>query len=106
VVDIHRHQSHAELLTYLQAKQVNGPIHRLDCYVQVQHDKFNIQLPLFAFIVSTPMLEHVTFSGLSGRASINAFLGAVIQNDSIHTVQLISIDCSTHVVQKLMERKR
>jgi len=62
VVGIHCHQSHAELMMYLQAKQVNGPIHQLDCYIQVQHEEFGIQHLLYAFIRSIEqMLEQVKF---------------------------------------------
>jgi len=103
LVDLNGHHSHhAKLLTYIK-KQVNAPICQLDCYICVSHKEFfDIQHPLIAFILSMPMLEQVKFLGLGGKATINVFLDAVIQNDSIDTIQLNSIKCLAHVVQKFV----
>jgi len=103
-VEIKRNQSHEELLTYIQAQQAAAPIRKLNCSIHVREEEFGIQHPLFSFIRSTTTLEHVKFSSYGGEnASIDAFLDAVHQNHSIHTVDLFQIDCSAGTIQKLME---
>ncbi len=53
----------------------------------VHEEQFGIQHPLFSFIQSTTTLKHEEISSYSGeKASINAFLDAIHQNHSIHTV--------------------
>jgi len=105
LVNIKGRQSREKLLTFIQAKQKGAPIRRLDCCIYIC-EEFDVQHPLFSIIQSTTTLEHVVFFSFSGRkASIDAFLDAVTQNDSIHTVELWNIDCSTYAVQKLMQRK-
>jgi len=104
-VRIEGDQSHDELLTFIQAKQEAAPIRQLDCTIYVREEEFDVQHPLFSFIQSTPTLEHVFFFSLDGNASIDAFLDAVSQHDSIHTVRLWNIDCSAYAVEKLMQRK-
>jgi len=106
LVRIDGNQSHEELLKYIQEKQEEAPIRRLHCSFYVRDEEFDHQHPLFSFIRSTPTLEHVEFGrGGSRRASIDAFLDAVCQNHSIHTVALFQIDFSAYAIQKLMERK-
>jgi len=74
LTSINGHYSHAELLTYIEEKkQVNAPIRQLDCYIHVPHEGFDIQHPLFGFILSMPMLEEVNFFGMGGKATIDAF---------------------------------
>jgi len=103
-VNIKRNQSHEELLTYIQEKQEAAQIRRLACSIYVREEEFGIQHPLFSFIRSTTTLEHVKFSSYGGEnASIDAFLDAIHQNHSIHTVDLFQIDCSAGTIQKLME---
>ncbi len=104
-VDVDGDQSRDELLTYIQANLEAAPIRQLHCDIYVCAEDFGIQHPLIAFIRSTKTLEHVEFKSFGGNASIDAFLDAVSQNHSIHTVRLYHIDCSAYAIQKLMERK-
>jgi len=102
-VDLPGHQSHAELLIYIQKKQANAPIRQLNCNIFIPHEEFNMQHPLYAYILCMTTLEQVGLRSFVGSASIDVFLDAVLLNDSIHTVQLFQIDCSANVIQKLME---
>jgi len=104
-VKLERNQSHGELLSYIQAKQKYGPIRQLNCCIYGRHEVFSVQHPLVSFCQSTPSLEHVAFICWDENVSIDAFLDAVSQNESIHTVILRRVDCSASVVQKLLERK-
>jgi len=107
LVKINGNQSHEELLTYIQAQQKEAPIRQLDCQIDVHEEEFGVQHPIFSFIRSTPTLECVEFSNYHAteRPSIGAFLDAISQNHSIHTVKLYKIVCSAYAIHKLMERK-
>jgi len=104
-VDIKGNQSHDELSTYIQAKQEAALIRHLACTIQVRNEELGHQHPLFSFIQNTPTLEDVDFYSMNGNASIDAFLDAIIQNHSIHSIRLHEIDCSAYAIQKLLERK-
>jgi len=101
-------ESHDELqiVTSIRAKQEEAPIQHLCCSILVHGKEFGIQHPLFSFLRSMPTLEHVEFSSFGvEKASLDAFLDAISQNHSIHTVELFEIDCSAYAIQKLMEQK-
>jgi len=107
-VEINGNQSHDELVRYIQAKQKeDAPIRQLFCRIHVREEEFGIiQDALLSLIESTSTLEEVNFSSRgSENVSVDAFLDAVSQNHSIHTVELFEIDCSADAIQKLMERK-
>jgi len=104
-VNINGNQSHDKLVSFIQAKQEVAPIRQHDCTISVRKE-FGVQHPLFSFIQSMPTLECVQFSSYSKeKASIDAFLDAIIQNHSIHSVDLFEIDCSAYAILQLMERK-
>jgi len=105
VLKLDGHQSDDELLSYIQAKQKDASIRQIDCSIHGPGEEISVQHPLFSVLQNTPTLEHVSFTSLSGNASIDAFLDAISQNESIHTVCLWNIDCSASAVEKLMERK-
>jgi len=106
-VEINGNQSHDELVRFIQAKQEVAPIRWLDCSIYVHEEEFGgVQHPLYSFIQSMPTLEHVKFSNYGDeKASIDAFLDAISQNHSIHTIDLFQFDCSAYAIQKLMEWK-
>jgi len=105
-VEINGNQSHDELVRYIQAQQEEAPIRVLGCHIHVREEEFGVQHPLFSFIRSTSTLEEVQFSSFgSENVSVDAFLDAISQNHSIHTVALFQIDFSAYAIQKLMERK-
>jgi len=43
-------------------------------------------------------MEHVSFSSFGGNACIDAFLDAISQNHSIHSIDLFKIDFSAYAV--------
>jgi len=104
LVHIKGNQSHDELMRRIQVKQDAAPIRKIGCYIYDHEEEFGIQHPFFSFIQNTPTLEEVEFNCYGkGKASVDAFLDAVSQNHSIHTVDLYQIDCSAYAIQKLME---
>jgi len=106
ILEINGTLSHDELVRYMQAWQKMALIWALICCISVCKAEFGTQHPLFSFIQSMPTLEFVEFSSYNGeKASIDAFLDAISQNHSIHTVDLSNIDCSAYAIQKLMEQK-
>jgi len=97
LVDINGNHSHDDLLTYIQAKQKEAPIRQLHCSIHVHEEEFGIEQSLFSFIQGTTM-EHVSFSSFGGNACIDAFLDAISQNHSIHSIDLFKIDFSAYAV--------
>jgi len=109
------HCCHERLMAYLDWTRDNGApsIQQLDCFFAVgypRYEAFDIQQLLIAVIKNMPTLEHVTFMNTcdfsTKDASINSFLDAVYQNESIHhTVMLDHIFCSALAAQKLFNWK-
>jgi len=91
-------------------QKCNLTIWQLECRIYCGHlhqnEECSIPHPFCHVLQSMSTLEHVTLiSQGMGKVSIDPFLDAIHQNDSIHTIQLSNIICSAIVVKKLLQGK-